>query len=59
MGTNNKRMTRLNLIRELLSRLHYAGEEDKLTQPDRDIAFESMSDCIQSQRLARRPPLTS
>ena len=51
--TNNKRLARLNLIRDILSRLHYAGKKNKLVQPDRDIAFEFTPDCIQSQRLAR------
>ena len=50
---NNKRLTRLNLIRDILSRLHYAGKKNKLVQPDPDIAFEFTPDCIQSRRLAR------
>jgi polyphosphate kinase 2 len=51
--TNNKRLARLNLIRDILSRLHYAGKKNKLVQPDPEIAFEFSPDCIQSQRLAR------
>ena len=51
--TNNKRLARLNLIRDILSRLHYAGKKSKLVQPDADIAFEFTPDCIRSQRLAR------
>ncbi|MDI1252495.1 polyphosphate kinase 2 [Thermomonas sp.] len=51
--TNNKRLARLNLIRDILSRLHYAGKKNKLVQPDTDIAFEFTPDCIQSHRLAR------
>ena len=51
--TNNKRLARLNLIRDILSRLHYAGKKSKLVQPDADIAFEFTPDCIQSHRLAR------
>ena len=51
--TNNKRLARLNLIRDILSRLPYAGKKNKLVQPDPDIAFEFTPDCIQSQRLAR------
>ena len=46
-------LARLNLIRDVLSRLHYAGKKTKLVQPDADIAFEFTSHCIQSQRLAR------
>jgi polyphosphate kinase 2 len=51
--TNNKRLARLNLIRDILSRLHYAGKKNKLVKPDPDIAFEFSPDCIESQRLAR------
>lgn len=51
--TNNKRLARLNLIRDILSRLHYAGKKNKLVQPDADISFEFTPDCIHSQRLAR------
>jgi polyphosphate kinase 2 len=51
--TNNKRLARLNLIRDILSRLHYVGKKNKLVQPDADIAFEFTPDCIESQRLAR------
>ena len=51
--TNNKRLARLNLMRDILSRLHYAGKKKKLVQPDPQIAFEFSPDCIQSQRLAR------
>lgn len=51
--TNNKRLARLNLIRDILSRLRYAGKKNKLVQPHPDIAFAFTPDCIQSQRLAR------
>ena len=51
--TNNKRLARLNLIRDILSRLHYVGKKNKLVQADPDIAFEFTPDCVQSHRLAR------
>ena len=51
--TNNKRLARLNLIRDILSRLHYAGKKNKLVQPDLDIAFAFTPDCITAQRLAK------
>jgi polyphosphate kinase 2 (PPK2 family) len=51
--TNNKRLARLNLIRDILSRLHYAGKKNKLVQPDQNIAFEFTPDCIDAKRLAR------
>ena len=51
--TDDKRLARLNLMRDILSRLHYAGRKTKLVQPDPDIAFEFTPDCIDSKRLAR------
>ena len=50
---NDKRLARLNLIRDILSRLHYAGKKNKLVQPDANIAFEFTPDCIAAKRLAR------
>ena len=51
--TDNKRLARLNLIRDMLTRLHYEGKKSKAVQPDPDIAFEFTPDCILSKRLAR------
>lgn len=50
--TDNKRLARLNLIRDILSRLHYAEKNSKNVQPDSEIAFEFMPDCIAFKRLA-------
>ncbi len=50
---DNKRLARLNLMRDILSRLHYVGKKNKLVQPDPDIAFEFTPDCIAARRLAR------
>ena len=50
--TDNKRLARLNLIRDMLSRLHYEGKNSKLVQPDPDIAFVFTPDCIFSKWLA-------
>jgi polyphosphate kinase 2 len=50
---DDKRLLRLNLMRDILSRLHYAGKKAKLVEPDRDIAFEFTPDCITDKRLAR------
>lgn len=50
--TDNKRLARLNLMRDILSRLHYAGKKSKLVQPDTDIVFEFAPDCIETKRLA-------
>lgn len=50
--SDNKRLARLNLIRDLLSRLDYAGKDDKLLQVDPRIAFVFSPDCLDGQRLA-------
>ena len=50
---DNKRLARLNLMRDILSRLHYAGRKDKLVRPDPDIVFEFSHDCLEAGRLAR------
>jgi polyphosphate kinase 2 len=50
---NDKRLARVNMIRDILSRLHYAGKKNKLVQPDLDIAFEFTPECIAAKRLAR------
>lgn len=50
---DNKRLARLNLIRDILSRLEYADKDRALLKPDRDIVFEFSPDCIADQRLAR------
>ncbi len=49
---DDKRLARLNLIRDILSRLHYAGKKDKLIQPDPNIAFEFSPESIKAWRLA-------
>jgi polyphosphate kinase 2 len=50
--TDDKRHARLNLIRDILCRLHYAGRGKKLTPPDRNIVFEFTPDCLATHRLA-------
>ena len=50
---DDKRLARLNLMRDILSRLHYAGKKNKLVQPDPGVAFEFTPDCIAARRLAR------
>ena len=36
---NNKKQAHLNLIRDLLSRIHYTGKDKKIVVPDQGIAF--------------------
>jgi polyphosphate kinase 2 len=50
---DNKRAARLNLIRDILGRLPYAGKKHKLGSPDPEIAFPFSPDVIASGRLAR------
>ncbi len=52
LRTDDKRLARLNLLRGILSQLHYAGKKDKLVQPDTDIVFEFTPQCIENERLA-------
>lgn len=50
--TDSKRHARLNLIRDILSRLQYAGRSEKLVAPDRNVVFEFTPDCVATHRLA-------
>lgn len=52
LRTDNKRLARLNLMRDMLSRLHYAGKKNKLVQPDTNIVFEFTPECVEAKRLA-------
>ncbi|GAA4024590.1 polyphosphate kinase 2 [Actimicrobium antarcticum] len=51
--TDNKRHARLNLMRDILSRLHYAGRSKTIPAPDRDIVFQFTPECLCDHRLAR------
>lgn len=53
VSANNKLRARLNLMRDILSRLHYAGKKNAPVKPDQDIVFEFTPDCIGAGRLAR------
>ena len=50
---NDKRLARLNLMRDILSRLDYAGKKKKLVEPDTNIVFEFTPDSIEGAGLAR------
>lgn len=49
---DNKRLARLNLIRDMLSRLDYAGKDHDLVQPDTQIVFEFSENALADGRLA-------
>ena len=51
--TDSKRQARLNLMRDILSRLHYTGRSKQLAAPDRNIVFEFTPECLSDHRLAR------
>ncbi|MEP7299262.1 MAG: polyphosphate kinase 2 [Burkholderiales bacterium] len=50
--TDDKHTARLNLMRDILSRLPYAGRSKKLAVPDRNVVFEFTPDCLTGHRLA-------
>ena len=50
---DNKRLARLNLIRDMLSQLNYEGKNNTLIKPDRDIVFEFTPECLDGGQLAR------
>jgi polyphosphate kinase 2 len=51
--TDSKHHARLNLMRDILSRLHYTGRSKKIPAPDREIVFEFTPECLGDHRLAR------
>ena len=50
---DDKRLARLNLMRDILSRLNYAGKKKKVVEPDTDIVFEFTTESIGGDLLAR------
>lgn len=49
----DKRSARINLIRNLLSRLHYAGKDETLLKADPDIVFEYRDEYVRNGMIAR------
>jgi polyphosphate kinase 2 len=49
---NEKRVARLNVIKDLLGRLHYADKDEPLVQPDRQIVFPYDPSCVENGLLA-------
>jgi polyphosphate kinase 2 len=50
---NDKRLARLNIIKDLLSRLHYAGKDKQLVQPDPQIVFAYDISNLENGQLAK------
>lgn len=49
----DKKAARINLIRDILNRLHYDGKDERLTAPDEGVVFEFEEACLRDGRLAR------
>lgn len=52
---DDKRLARLNLIRDVLSRLHYAGKKKRAVRPDPDVVFEFTPDVMSGNCGGVRP----
>jgi hypothetical protein len=50
---DDKRLARLNIIRDLLSRLHYAGKDKRKVRPDREIVFSYDPSGDRAKQLAK------
>ncbi len=56
---NDKRQARLNIIKDLLGRLHYAGKSKGLIQPDSKVVFAYHASTLKNDRLANQPRLAT
>ena len=50
---NDKRQARLNIIKDLLNRLYYAGKDKRLVRPDPQIVFEYDVSNLENGQLAK------
>lgn len=50
---NNKRLARLNIIKDLLGRLHYTDKDERLTRPDPQIVFTNDVSNLENGQLAK------
>ena len=48
---NDKKAARVNLIRDLLARLHYHGKDERLATPDARVVYEFDEACLRDGRL--------
>ena len=49
---DNKRLARINLIRDLLTRLHYADKDETALKADSSIVFPYHPDCVEQGAIA-------
>lgn len=50
---NDKRLARLNIIKDVLSRLHYADKVEQLVQPDPQVVFSYDISNLENAQLAK------
>lgn len=50
---DDKQLARLNIIKDLLSRLHYADKDERLILPDPQIVFAYDAAYLEGDRLAK------
>lgn len=50
---NDKRRARLNIIKDLLGRLHYTDKDERLIHPDRQIVFAYDVSNLENGQLAK------
>lgn len=50
---DDKQAARLNLVRDLLGRLHYCGKNKRLVTPDPRVVFEFEKACLRDGRLVK------
>jgi len=50
---NDKYLARLNIIKDLLGKLHYADKDERLIQPDSQIVFPYDVSNLENGQLAK------
>jgi hypothetical protein len=51
--TDDKHLARLNIIKDLLDRVHYTGKDKRLIEPDPEIVFAFDASNLESDQLAK------
>lgn len=51
LHASSKRLTQINLMRDILSRFHGVGRKDRIMRPDPDIVFDFSPDFLEADRL--------
>ncbi len=52
-GEDDKQLARLNIIKDMLSRLHYADKDERLILPDSQIVFAYDAAYLEGDQLAK------